>query len=45
MPLDDGAWGWKLQGPNGVQVLKPTPAILEALERFERDGHPAHDDE
>jgi hypothetical protein len=44
VPLDDGTWGWKIQGPNGqAQVLKPTPQILAALERFETEGHPSHD--
>ncbi len=41
--LDDGSWGWRMQGPGGkVQILKPTPEMLEALERFETQGHPAH---
>ena len=44
--LDDGSWGWQMTGPDGrQQVLKPTPEILAALERFETEGHPAHDDE
>jgi hypothetical protein len=43
VPLADGSWGWQVQGPNGEpQLLKPTPEMLEALERFEREGHPAH---
>lgn len=43
VPLDDGSWAWKIQGPDGTQqLLKPTPEILAALERFERDGHPQH---
>ena len=43
VPLDDGSWAWKIQGPDGTpQLLKPTPEILSALERFERDGHPQH---
>ena len=42
--LDDGTWGWRMQGPGGkVQILKPTPEMLEALERFETQGHPTHD--
>jgi len=46
VPLDDGTWGWQMTGPDGEQqVLKPTPEILAALERFETEGHPAHDDE
>lgn len=41
--LDDGSWAWAVQGRDGkVQVLKPTPAMLAALERFEREGHPGH---
>ncbi len=45
VPLEDGSWGWKIKGPDGqAQVLKPTPPMLEALERFEREGHPAHHD-
>lgn len=41
--LEDGSWAWRVTMPDGTaQMLKPTPAILEALERFERDGHPAH---
>ena len=44
--LDDGSWGWQMTGPEGrPQVLKPTPEMLAALERFETEGHPAHDDE
>ena len=46
VPLDDGTWGWKIQGPDGrVQVLKPTAEMLAALERFTTEGHPPHDDE
>ncbi len=42
--LEDGSWGWQVQTPDGkVQILKPTPEILAALERFEREGHPSHD--
>ena len=44
--LDDGSWGWQIQGPDGkTQLLKPTPEMLAALDRFETEGHPAHDDE
>jgi hypothetical protein len=44
VPLEDGSWGWRVRGPNGQdQLLKPTPEILAALERFEREGHPGHD--
>jgi hypothetical protein len=43
VPLDDGTWGWRVTFPDGTtRMLKPTPEILAALERFERDGHPAH---
>jgi hypothetical protein len=42
--FDDGSWGWRLQGPGGKpQILKPTPEMLAALERFETEGHPSHD--
>ncbi len=42
--FDDGSWGWRLQGPDGKpQLLKPTPEMLAALEKFETEGHPAHD--
>ncbi len=45
VPLDDGSWGWRIQGPDGkAQLLKPTPEILAALTRFEREGHPSHDE-
>jgi hypothetical protein len=41
--LDDGSWAWRVTMPDGaVRMLKPTPEILEALARFEREGHPAH---
>jgi hypothetical protein len=46
VPLDDAGdtWGWKITGPDGTeQVLKPTPEILAALEKFAREGHPSHD--
>ena len=42
--LGDGSWGWRVQGPDGkLQILKPTPEMLAALERFEREGHPSHE--
>jgi hypothetical protein len=42
--LDDGSWGWVMQGPDGKQqILKPTPEMLEALHRFETEGHPSHE--
>jgi len=43
--LDDGSWAWLLpaQTTGGQpQMLKPTPAMLEVLERFEREGHGEH---
>jgi hypothetical protein len=41
--LEDGSWAWAARGPDGkTQILKPTKEMLEALERFEREGHPAH---
>ena len=41
--LDDGQWAWRVTFPDGTtRILKPTPEILAALERFEREGHPAH---
>ncbi len=46
VPLDEtgATWGWKMTGPDGKpQVLKPTPEMLAALERFEREGHPTHE--
>ncbi len=44
--LDDGSWGWRMVGPDGKpQLMMPTPEMLAALERFETDGHPAHDEE
>jgi hypothetical protein len=42
--LDDGSWGWRIVGPDGrLQVLKPTPEMLAALERFATEGHPTHE--
>lgn len=44
--LDDGSWGWQMSGPDGrIQILKPTPEMLAALERFATEGHPAHEHE
>jgi hypothetical protein len=41
--LDNGEWAWRVTFPDGTtRMLKPTPEILAALERFEREGHPAH---
>ncbi|WP_394822652.1 hypothetical protein [Pendulispora albinea] len=43
VPLEDGTWAWAMQDGNGqTRLLKPTPPMLEALDRFEREGHPAH---
>jgi hypothetical protein len=45
VPLDVGSWGWMMQGPDGKnQILKPTPEMLAALQRFETEGHPPHED-
>ena len=42
--LDDGSWAWVMPGKDGQpQVMKPTPEMLEALERFETEGHPTHE--
>jgi hypothetical protein len=44
--LDDGSWGWQLEGKDGkLQLLKPTPEMLAALDRFETEGHPSHEHE
>jgi hypothetical protein len=44
VPLEDGSWGWMMKDPKGqAQILKPTPAMLAALEKFSKEGHPAHD--
>lgn len=41
--LEGGEWAWRMQMPDGsTQMLRPTPDMLEALARFDRDGHPAH---
>ena len=44
VPLEDGSWGWLVPGKEGdkPQMLKPTPAMLEVLDRFDRDGHGEH---
>lgn len=45
VPLEDGSWAWVLpgQGENGQpQMLKPTPAMLEIVDRFDREGHGEH---
>lgn len=43
VPLEDGSWAWQVTGPDGKQqLLKPTPEMLAALDRFEREGHPGH---
>ncbi len=44
--LEDGSWAWVLpsQGPGqgAPQMLKPTPAMLEVIDHFEREGHGDH---
>ena len=41
--IDDEKWVWTFTGPDGQQkALAPTPEMLEALARFETDGHPGH---
>jgi hypothetical protein len=42
--LEDGSWAWMIPsgGEGGPQMLKPTPAMLAVLERFEREGHAEH---
>ncbi len=37
--LEDGTWAWSVQGPNGPQMLKPTPEMLAALARIEAGDH------
>lgn len=37
--LEDGTWAWSVPGPNGAQMLKPTPEMLEALAHFEQVDH------
>ncbi len=39
VPLEDGSWAWAVQGPKGMQMLKPTPDMLAALERFAHEDH------
>ena len=37
VPLEDGGWAWTFAGEDGQpQMLRPTPAMLAALARFER---------
>ncbi len=39
--LDDGSWGWAAPGPDGkVQILKPTPEMLAAVDALDVEGHP-----
>ncbi len=41
--LEDGTWGWAMPGEDGqTQVMRPTQEMLDALDRFAREGHPAH---
>ncbi len=44
VPLEDGSWAWLVPGgaDGKPQMLKPTPAMLEVLEGFERAGHGEH---
>ncbi len=37
--LEDGSWAWAVQSPKGTQMLKPTPEMLAALERFAHEDH------
>jgi hypothetical protein len=45
VPLEDGSWAWLVPAQKGgqPQMLKPTPAMLEVLERFEHEGHGEHE--
>jgi hypothetical protein len=41
--LEDGSWVWAAPGSDGKpRILRPTVEMLEALDRFAREGHPAH---
>ncbi len=41
--LEDGTWGWAMTGKDGQQqVMRPTQEMLDALARFDREGHPTH---
>ena len=41
--LEDGTWGWAMTGKDGeTQVMRPTQEMLDALDRFASEGHPAH---
>jgi len=42
VPLEDGSWAWLVPGQGAPQMLKPTPAMLEVVEGFEREGHGEH---
>jgi hypothetical protein len=43
VPLEDGSWAWLVPNQGSApQMLKPTPAMLEALERFEHEDHGDH---
>jgi hypothetical protein len=41
VPTEDGGWAWRVATPNGPQMIKPTPEVLEALAQFEA-GHHEH---
>jgi hypothetical protein len=40
--LEDGSWAWVVPSQGAPQMLKPTPAMLAALERFETEDHGDH---
>jgi hypothetical protein len=38
--FEDGTWGWQLRTPDGkVEILRPTPEIVAAVERFDDSHH------
>ena len=37
--LEDGSWAWAVDNGKGKQILKPTPEMLVALERFAHEDH------
>jgi hypothetical protein len=45
VPLEDGSWAWLVPGgkEGAPQMLKPTPAMLAVLDRFESGGHEEHE--
>ncbi len=45
VPLEDGSWAWLVPGGaqgGQPQMLKPTPAMLEMVDQFDREGHGEH---